>query len=56
MKIGIYKATLTHDNGKIKLNVVSLSGKQGAIKQIMVSEKCPESAITKIKKLSPKSV
>jgi hypothetical protein len=56
MKIGIYKANLKHDTGKIQITVVSLSGKKGAKSQIMQSERCPESAITKIKKLTTKSV
>ncbi|MCT2561851.1 hypothetical protein [Chryseobacterium herbae] len=55
MTIEIYTATLTHDKGKMSLTVISLSGEQGAKKQIMVSEGCPESAIIKIEKLTAKS-
>lgn len=40
-----YIATLQHDKGRIRLQVVSMSGKQGAIRQIMAIENCPLSAI-----------
>lgn len=43
--------TVKNDKGTAKLKVVSLSGKQGAIKQIIASENCPENAILKIVKL-----
>nr|WP_199156512.1 hypothetical protein [Pedobacter sp. ASV2] len=52
MTIEIYKATLKHDNENLNLFVVSLSGEQGAKEQVMTAEKCPESAIVKIKKTS----
>ncbi|WP_164463316.1 hypothetical protein [Chryseobacterium sp. G0201] len=52
MQIEIYRATLKHDTGKINLHVVSLSGEQGVKEQIMTAEKCPESAIVNIKKIS----
>jgi hypothetical protein len=55
MRIGIYKATLKHDNGKLHITVVSLSGKQGAKTQIMQSESCPESAIIALKELKNKN-
>ncbi|UKB78560.1 hypothetical protein [Chryseobacterium sp. MEBOG07] len=55
MTIEIYVATLTHDNGKICLTVVSLSGEQGAKEQIMKTEGCPESAILKIEKINSKN-
>ncbi|MCY1662566.1 hypothetical protein [Chryseobacterium sp. SL1] len=56
MKIGIYKVSLKDDKGSVQLNIVSLSGKKGAKKQVMASEKCPKSAITAIKKIKQKSV
>lgn len=52
MTIEIYRATLKHDKGKTNLMVVSLPGEQGATEQIMAKEKCPDSAIIKIKKIS----
>jgi len=39
-----------HDTGAVRLKVVSLSGEQGAIAQVLKNERCPESAISKIRK------
>jgi hypothetical protein len=50
MKVKIYSATVAHDNGKSTFKVVSLTGKEGAIKTIMAIENCPRSAIKKITK------
>lgn len=43
--IETYIATLQHDKGRIKLQVVSMSGKKGAIQQIVAIENCPMRAI-----------
>lgn len=51
MKIETYRATLKHDRGTKRLEVVSLSGEQGAVKQITVAEHCPTTAIIKLKKI-----
>ena len=51
MKMEIVRATVKNDSGTAKLKVVSLSGKHGAIKQIITSENCPECAILKIVKV-----
>lgn len=51
MKIEIYKVTLKHDKGTKRLKVISLSGEQGAVKQITVAEHCPTTAIIKLKKI-----
>ena len=51
MTIEIYEATLKHDTGTTMLRVISLSGKQGAIKQITTAEGCPECAIVDIVKI-----
>ncbi len=59
MKITIYSATVAHDKGKSKFKVVTLSGKEGAIKTIMAMEQCPRSAIIRIakaKKIRPEKV
>jgi hypothetical protein len=45
MIIETYIATLQHDKGRIRLQINSMSGKQGAIQQIMAIENCPLSAI-----------
>ena len=47
-KIATYIAILSHDRGRSKIKVVSLSGKKGAIKMIMAMENCPRSAIASI--------
>lgn len=54
MQVRKYQATIRHDKGIIKLKVASLSGRSGAIKQIMAHEGCPESAIEKLKKIGKK--
>jgi len=46
-----YIATLKHDNGTVRLKVISLSGAKGAIQQITAVEGCPQSAIVKIVKI-----
>ena len=51
MIIETYIATLNHDKGTIRLKVVSLSGKQGCIQQIIAIEGCPECAIVDIVKI-----
>ena len=51
MKIETYLVTLRHDNGTHRLKVVSLSGKQGAIRQVTATEHCPECAIVDIKRI-----
>lgn len=56
MIIENFIATVQHDKGRIKLKVVSLSGEQGAIEQIMAVENCPQRAIVKLKKISSKVV
>lgn len=40
----------------IRIKVVSLSGKKGAIQQITTAEHCPECAIIKLKKINTKTV
>lgn len=54
MKLETFVATLRHDDGKIRLKVVSLNGEKGAKAQIMAAENCPESAIVKIQKTGVK--
>jgi hypothetical protein len=49
-KIEVYKAVLAHDKGRFTLKIVSLSGREGAICQIMAAEGCPRSAIKSISK------
>jgi hypothetical protein len=44
-----YTATLEHDQGEVNISVHARSKKQ-AISLICISEKCPESAITKMVK------
>lgn len=51
MKIEIFVATIRHDNGIVKLKVVSLNGKGGAIQQITAIEGCPKSAIVDLVKI-----
>lgn len=51
MKAETFIATIKHDNETIRLKVVSLHGKQGAIQQITTAEDCPESAIMDIVKI-----
>ena len=46
MKAETYSATLRHDNGRVRLKVVSLSGEKGAIAQVTAAEGCPASAIS----------
>ena len=45
MIIETYIATLQHDKGRIRLQINSMSGKQGAIQQIIAIENCPMRAI-----------
>lgn len=45
MIIETYIATLQHDKGRIRFQIISMSGKQGAIQQIIAIENCPLSAI-----------
>lgn len=47
----IFVATVRHDNGIVKLKVVSLSGKDRAIRQITAIEGCPKSAIVDLVKI-----
>jgi hypothetical protein len=47
-----FRVTVKHDKGRAKIRVVSLTGEQGAINQIMAAELCPRSAIVRIKKIS----
>lgn len=56
MTIETYIATLKHDKGVVRLRVVSLSGEQGAIQQILAAERCPERAIVKLKKIKNKKI
>lgn len=49
MIIETYIATLQHDKGRIRLQINSMSGKQGAIQQIMAIENCPMRAIIGLK-------
>jgi len=51
MKMEIFVATIRHDNGIVKLKVVSLNGKGGAIQQITAIEGCPKSAIVDLVKI-----
>lgn len=46
-----YRITLKHDKGKVRLIVISSTGIQGAILQVIAAECCPESAITQITKM-----
>lgn len=43
-------ATLKHDRGMIKIKIVSLSGRRGALQQLIAVEGCPESAIVQLTK------
>lgn len=43
--IETYIAILQHDKGRIRFQINSMSGKQGAVRQIMAIENCPLSAI-----------
>lgn len=47
----IFVATIKHDNGIVKLKVISLRGRDGAIQQITAIEGCPKSAIVDIVKI-----
>jgi hypothetical protein len=47
-----FRATLEHDKGLAHLRVVSSSGEQGAISQIVAIENCPRCAIVALKPLS----
>lgn len=51
MIIESYRATLKHDNGIVRLKVLSLNGKKGVIQQITTAEGYPERAIVKIVKI-----
>ena len=51
INISNYRNWLKHDNGTAKIQVVSLSGEEDAIKQAMNLEGCPRRAITKVKLL-----
>ncbi|WP_341836958.1 hypothetical protein WJU16_03610 [Chitinophaga pollutisoli] len=51
MVLETFIATVKHDNGKIRIRVVSMNGEQGVIEQIMAAERCPQRAIVKIKKV-----
>ncbi|MDB5158716.1 MAG: hypothetical protein JWR50_3423 [Mucilaginibacter sp.] len=48
IRIKTYTAVLLHDRGRSRIKVISLSGKQRAIKTIMAMENCPRSAIASI--------
>lgn len=50
MKAEKFIIKLKHDTGDMSFKVVSLSGEQGAIAQVLKNERCPESAISKITK------
>lgn len=41
MIIETYIATLQHGKGRIRFQINSMSGKEGAIQQIMAIENCP---------------
>lgn len=56
MILETYVATLKHDNGKIRIRVVSMSGEKGAIEQICKAENCPERAMIKLKKIKSKKI
>ncbi len=43
-------AILKHDKGTVKIKVVSLSGRRGALQQLTAVEGCPESAVQLTKK------
>lgn len=49
MIIETYTVTLQHDKGRVRLQVASMSGKQGVIQQIMAIENCPMRAIIGLK-------
>ena len=51
MKIETFKVTVRHDHGTIRIQVVSLSGIQGAVTQVTTAERCPECAIIGIKRI-----
>lgn len=56
MILETYRATVTHDKGIVRFRVVSLSGKKGAIEQIMAAEGCPRRAIIKIIKIGKSKI
>lgn len=56
MLIETYKAKVTHDHGAINITIVSLSGQESAISQIMKAEGCPRSSIKTIKLIKSKEV
>jgi len=49
MIIETYIATLQHGKGRIRFQINSMSGKQGAIQKIMAIENCPMRAIIGLK-------
>lgn len=49
MIIETYIATLQHGKDRIRFQINSMSGKQGAIQQIMAIENCPMRAIIGLK-------
>jgi len=56
MTTDTFKATVKRDNGKINIEVTSLSGEKGAISQIIGVERCPECTIVKLKKIKSEKI
>jgi hypothetical protein len=56
MVLETFKIKLKHDTGFFTVKLTSLSGKQGAIEQVMACEGCPIGAIIRIKKIGQKSI
>lgn len=56
MILETFVATLKHDNGKARIQVVSLRGERGAIEQICKVQNCPERAIIELKKIKTKKI
>lgn len=49
MKLEYFVATVKHNQGRVKMQIISLTGIDGAIASILAAEGCPRSAIKSIK-------
>lgn len=49
-----FNVKVQHDTGVVKLRIKAIS-KESAIKMVMTSEKCPKSAIIRVRELINKS-
>ena len=56
MVIETYKITIKSDGGTFTVILSSLSGKKGAINQVLASELCPIGAIFKVEKINQKII